>query len=110
MWPGTVAPHCGHLLRVGACHRLAARRVRRRIFEVLRLGTPISLLYFCFQLFQRIPCRRGLLGRVPEGARCIVATRGALPVTATIALGVRGQGEVNIFPRGWRQVNQLALW
>jgi hypothetical protein len=38
---GTVLPHCAHLLSCGACHRLAALRVRNRIFEVLRLGTPI---------------------------------------------------------------------
>ena len=34
--------HCGQRLSFGACQRLAARRVRRRIFEVLRFGTPIG--------------------------------------------------------------------
>ena len=37
----TVLPHCGHLLSCGACQRCDALRVRRRIFEVLRFGTPI---------------------------------------------------------------------
>ena len=34
-------PHCVHLLSWGGRHRWDALRVRRRIFEVLRLGTPI---------------------------------------------------------------------
>jgi len=38
----TVLPHCGHLLSCGACQRLAAFRVRRRIFEVFRFGTPMT--------------------------------------------------------------------
>ena len=33
--------HCEQRESWGACQRLAARRVRRRIFEVLRLGTPM---------------------------------------------------------------------
>jgi hypothetical protein len=37
-----VLPHCEHLLSPEACHRLAALRVRRRIFEVLRFGTPMA--------------------------------------------------------------------
>ena len=41
MCEGTVLPHCAHLFSCGACQRLAALRVRNRIFEVLRLGTPI---------------------------------------------------------------------
>ena len=40
-----VLPHCGHLFNTGACHALAALRVRNRIFEVLRLGTPIRAAY-----------------------------------------------------------------
>jgi hypothetical protein len=36
-----VLPHCAHLFSCGACQRLAAFRVRNRIFEVLRLGTPM---------------------------------------------------------------------
>ena len=42
MCEGTVLPHCAHLFNCGACQRLAALRVRNRIFEVLRLGTPMS--------------------------------------------------------------------
>jgi len=42
MCDGTVLPHCGHLLRCGACQRLAALRVRKRIFEVFRFGTPMA--------------------------------------------------------------------
>jgi hypothetical protein len=38
---GTVLPHCGHLLNCRACQRLAALRVRNRIFEVFRFGTPM---------------------------------------------------------------------
>jgi len=41
MCEGTVLPHWGHLLRGGACHRFAALRVRNRILDVLRFGTPI---------------------------------------------------------------------
>jgi hypothetical protein len=36
-----VLPHCGHLFNCGARQRLAALRVRNRIFDVLRFGTPI---------------------------------------------------------------------
>jgi hypothetical protein len=38
----TVLPHCGHLLSCDACQRFAALRVRNRIFEVLRFGTPMT--------------------------------------------------------------------
>ena len=41
MCDGTVLPHCAHLLSWGACQRCDALRVRNRIFEVLRFGTPI---------------------------------------------------------------------
>ena len=37
-------PHCGHLLRCGARQRLAALRVRSRILDVLRFGTPMCAL------------------------------------------------------------------
>jgi hypothetical protein len=45
MCDGTLLPHCGHLLRCGACQRFAALRVRNRIFEVLRFGTPMGARY-----------------------------------------------------------------
>jgi hypothetical protein len=38
----TALPHCGHLFRCGACQRFAALRVRKRIFDVLRFGTPMA--------------------------------------------------------------------
>ena len=41
MCDATVLPHWVHLFSWGACQRWEALRVRRRIFEVLRLGTPI---------------------------------------------------------------------
>jgi hypothetical protein len=41
VWLATVLPHCGHLLNCGRCQRLAALRVRSRILDVLRLGTPM---------------------------------------------------------------------
>ena len=41
MCDGTLLPHCEHLLSCGACQRCDALRVRKRIFEVLRFGTPI---------------------------------------------------------------------
>ena len=41
MCDATVLPHCVHLLSCGGCQRWDALRVRRRIFEVLRFGTPI---------------------------------------------------------------------
>jgi hypothetical protein len=44
VWPGTVLPHCGHLLNCGRCQRFAALRVRNRIFDVLRFGTPMGRL------------------------------------------------------------------
>jgi hypothetical protein len=37
----TVLPHWVHLFNCGGCQRCDALRVRRRIFDVLRLGTPI---------------------------------------------------------------------
>jgi hypothetical protein len=42
MCEGTVLPHWGHLFRCGACQRLAALRVRNRILDVLRFGTPMA--------------------------------------------------------------------
>ena len=45
MCEGTVLPHWGHLLRCGACQRLAALRVRNRILDVLRFGTPMAGVY-----------------------------------------------------------------
>jgi hypothetical protein len=42
MCDGTALPHCGHLLNCGACQRFAALRVRNRILDVLRFGTPIG--------------------------------------------------------------------
>ena len=44
MCDATVLPHCGHLFNCGACQRFAACRLRDRIFEVLRFGTPICAL------------------------------------------------------------------
>jgi hypothetical protein len=37
-----VLPHWGHLFRFGACQRFAALRVRNRILDVLRFGTPMA--------------------------------------------------------------------
>src|SRR5438093_13613426 len=45
MCEGTVLPHWGHLFRCGACQRLAALRVRNRILDVLRFGTPMAGVY-----------------------------------------------------------------
>jgi hypothetical protein len=42
MCEGTELPHWEHLFRCGARHRFAALRVRNRIFEVLRFGTPMA--------------------------------------------------------------------
>jgi hypothetical protein len=42
MCDGTVLPHCGHLLECGARQRLAAFRIRNRILDVLRFGTPMQ--------------------------------------------------------------------
>ena len=42
MCEGTVLPHWGHLFRCGACQRFAALRVRNRILDVLRFGTPMA--------------------------------------------------------------------
>jgi hypothetical protein len=35
-------PHWGHLLSCVACQRFAALRVRNRILDVLRFGTPMA--------------------------------------------------------------------
>ena len=35
-------PHWGHLFRFEACQRFAALRVRNRILDVLRFGTPMA--------------------------------------------------------------------
>jgi hypothetical protein len=45
MCEGMVLPHWGHLLRCGACQRFAALRVRNRILDVLRFGTPMAGSY-----------------------------------------------------------------
>ena len=45
MCDGRLLPHCGHLLSCDACQRFAAFRVRNRIFDVLRFGTPIAGAY-----------------------------------------------------------------
>jgi hypothetical protein len=45
MCDGTLLPHCGHLLSCAACQRFAAFRVRNRIFDVLRFGTPMAGAY-----------------------------------------------------------------
>src|SRR5215831_8520431 len=45
MCDGTLLPHCGHLFSCEACQRFAAFRVRNRIFDVLRFGTPIAGAY-----------------------------------------------------------------
>jgi hypothetical protein len=37
-----VLPHCGHLPNCAACQRFAALRVRNRILDVLRFGTPMK--------------------------------------------------------------------
>ena len=42
MCDGTLLPHCGHLFSCEACQRFAAFRVRSRIFDVLRFGTPMA--------------------------------------------------------------------
>ena len=45
MCEGRLLPHCGHLLSCEACQRFAAFRVRNRIFDVLRFGTPMTGAY-----------------------------------------------------------------
>jgi hypothetical protein len=42
MCDGTLLPHWGHLLSRAACQRFAALRVRNRILDVLRFGTPTA--------------------------------------------------------------------
>jgi len=42
MCDGTLLPHWGHLLSGAACQRFAALRVRNRILDVLRFGTPMA--------------------------------------------------------------------
>jgi hypothetical protein len=42
MCEGRLLPHWGHLLSCAACQRFAALRVRNRIFDVLRFGTPMA--------------------------------------------------------------------
>jgi len=42
MCDGTLLPHWGHLLSRAACQRFAALRVRSRILDVLRFGTPMA--------------------------------------------------------------------
>ncbi len=45
MCDGTLLPHCGHLLSCEACQRFAAFRMRKRIFDVFRFGTPMAGVY-----------------------------------------------------------------
>jgi hypothetical protein len=42
MCDGMLLPHWGHLLSGAACQRFAALRVRNRILDVLRFGTPMA--------------------------------------------------------------------
>ncbi len=42
MCEGTVLPHWEHLFKCAACQRFAALRVRNRILDVLRFGTPMA--------------------------------------------------------------------
>jgi hypothetical protein len=52
-----VLPHCGHLFSCGACQRFAALRVRSRIFDVLRFGTPMESGYeSMFWLKNNVAC------------------------------------------------------
>jgi hypothetical protein len=51
----TALPHCGHLFRCGACQRFAALRVRKRIFDVLRFGTPMAGGYESMVLVKNNP-------------------------------------------------------
>ncbi len=45
MCDGKLLPHWGHLLSCDACQLFAAFRVRNRIFDVLRFGTPMAGAY-----------------------------------------------------------------
>src|SRR5215831_4103797 len=45
MCDGTLLPHCGHLFSCETCQRFAALRMRIRIFDVLRFGTPMAGAY-----------------------------------------------------------------
>jgi hypothetical protein len=45
MCDSTLLPHCEHLFSCEACQRFAAFRVRNRIFDVLRFGTPMAGAY-----------------------------------------------------------------
>jgi hypothetical protein len=45
MCEGTLLPHWGHLLSRAARQRFAALRVRNRILDVLRFGTPMASGY-----------------------------------------------------------------
>src|SRR5436305_12481609 len=45
MCDGMLLPHWGHLLSRAACQRFAALRVRNRILDVLRFGTPMAGVY-----------------------------------------------------------------
>ena len=42
MCDGMLLPHWGHLFSCAACQRFAALRVRNRILDVLRFGTPMA--------------------------------------------------------------------
>jgi len=45
MCEGTELPHWGHLFKFAACQWFAALRVRNRILDVLRFGTPMAGAY-----------------------------------------------------------------
>ena len=42
MWDGTLLPHSGQVLSTGLRQRLAPRRMRCFIFDVLRFGTAMA--------------------------------------------------------------------
>ena len=59
MWDGTALPHSGQVLSCGFRQRLAPRRMRCLLFEVLRLGTAMVRWASGFLIL--------LAGRVSEG-------------------------------------------
>ena len=109
MCPGNVLPHWPHLLSFGARQRCDALRVRRRIFEVFLLGTPISVDLLQFQLIQRAPHIRFFGVWLARGFGLSVKRAWAFPLAIPVAMRMGRKGEQNVFPYRLCQVHGFSF-
>ena len=115
-------PHWVHLFNCGATQRWDALRVRRRIFEVLRFGTPIRAAHESRDSEKGNPAvalQLQLIERAPIGlARFfhrfvhfrswrLIVRRGADAAAVAIAMRIGRQIEQEIFPNERCQIDRF---